>query len=92
MTLQNLQNLTRLQVPDIDFRIFAATDDILATGDAESSGNAVGSIRVSTIRLHTFRGLVVPETNSRILCRDKDEARVRGEGDVGAALVVSLGG
>ena len=82
MTLQNLQHLTRLQVPDIDFRIFAAADDILATGDAESSGNAVCSVRVSTIRLHTFRGLVVPEANGRILRRDQDEARVRGEGNV----------
>ena len=82
MTLQNLQNLTRLQVPDIDFRIFAAADDILAIGDAESSRDTVCSVRVSSIRLHTFRGLVVPETNSRILCRDQDEARVRGEGNV----------
>jgi hypothetical protein len=41
MTIKNLHDLSALQVPQIDFAIFAARHDPLAASDAEACSDAV---------------------------------------------------
>jgi hypothetical protein len=53
MPFQNLDNLTRLQIPEVDLVIFTTGDDPLATGNAEASSDTEFGVQVSSIGLET---------------------------------------
>ena len=58
--LKHLQDLPRLQVPDIHLRVFATTYNRLPSGHAETRKQTIRRIGVSLIRLDAFRRLGVP--------------------------------
>ena len=71
MPVEHLHDLAGLQVPDKDLAILTSTDDILTLRRRRYKciWDAIRSINVTSVRLHTARGLVVPQPDCGILCR-----------------------
>ena len=70
MTLEDLKNLSALQMPNIDFGIFTPADDIIAS---ETSRNAISPIGMPDVSLHTTRRVVIPQSNSGVLRGAQDK-------------------
>ena len=51
MAIEDLHDFPTLQIPQIDFAIFAARHDPLASGDAEAGADAVLGVLVADVRL-----------------------------------------
>lgn len=68
MSLQHLNNLTALQVPDIHLLVLAARDDPFTACNAEARSDTVLRVLMPDICLQTPRRLVVPKSN-RVIVR-----------------------
>ena len=93
MSLKHLQDLPRLQIPDVHLRVFTATHDRLPSGHAETGEQTVRCIRVPRVCFDAFRGLGIPKSDSRVLCDGEDKFGVGGKLYVGTTwtpLVRSL--
>jgi hypothetical protein len=77
VSLKNLKDFARLQVPYVYFGIFAAAYDVFVTCKADRRRNAVCPIRVAHVGLDTPRCLIIPETDCRILRRNQYKPGVR---------------
>ena len=51
MAIEDLHDFPTLQIPQVDFAIFAARHDPLASGDAEAGADAVLGVLVADVRL-----------------------------------------
>ena len=51
MTIEDLHNFSSLQIPQVDFAIFAAGHDPFASGDAEACPDAVLGVLVTDVGL-----------------------------------------
>lgn len=60
MTLQLLDDLTSLQVPDIYTIVLASTDDPLAACHRKTAEYTVGIVLVSSVGLEALSGVVIP--------------------------------
>lgn len=67
MPFQNLHHLATLQVPNVDFAIFASRDDPLSTGHREACRDAVELVLVADVSFQAARCLVVPQTDGRVV-------------------------
>ena len=81
MTLKHLDDLTRLQIPDIDPHVFTPTRDMLPPG-REVGEYAICSVHMAAVCLHTFRCLCIPQTNGGVLRACQDEFGVGREFDM----------
>ena len=79
MTLQLLDNLTGLQIPDVYTMILTATHDPLATCDGEAAKDTIRVVLVSCIGLETLSSMIVPKTNCIIQGRCQNELSVGRE-------------
>ena len=79
VSFEYLHDLSALQVPEIDFVIFAAGHDPLAACDAEASGNAVLLVPMTHVGLQASRCLVIPQTDCTIVRSREDVLGVRRE-------------
>ena len=60
MTFQNLQDCSRLEVPDIDFIIFTPADNMFPFDGGKARRDAEGSVDMARVRFDTSRVLVIP--------------------------------
>jgi hypothetical protein len=51
MTIKDLHDLASLQIPQVDFAVFAAGHDPFASGDAEARADAVLGVLVADVGL-----------------------------------------
>ena len=51
MALEDLHDFPTLQVPQVDFAVFAARNDPFAARDAEAGGDAVFCVLMANVRL-----------------------------------------
>ena len=76
MAIEDLHDFPTLQIPQVDFAIFAARHDPLASGDAEAGADAVLGVLVADVRLQAARRLEVPETYGTVVGGGEDVFRV----------------
>ena len=76
MSFQHLQYLTGLQVPDINFGIFTSAYYVFPLGSAKTGNEAIGTVGVSSICLHTARCVIIPQANGRILSGCEHKFRI----------------
>ena len=88
VTLQLLNNLFRLQVPDVDQVVLGPGDDPLAPGDGEVSKDAILLVLVAAVRFQALAFAVVPEFEGVVEGGCEDVLAVRGELDKGDRGVV----
>lgn len=71
--LEHLQNLPRLEVPDIHLRVFATTHDRLSSSYTKTCEQTIRRIGVSFVSFDAFRRLSVPKSDGGVLrhCEDK---------------------
>ena len=67
MTIKDLHDFSSLQIPQVDFAIFAAGHDPFASGDAEASPDAVLGVLVADVGLQASRCLEVPQPYGAIV-------------------------
>ncbi len=84
MSVQYLENLSRLQVPYVNLVILATANDVFAFRRNKARRNAICSIWMTRVSLHTFRSLIIPQANCRILRGCQHNSRVRRKLDVRA--------
>ncbi len=76
MAIEDLHDLPSLQIPQVDFAVFATRHDPLASGDAEASTDAVLCILMTDVRLQTARRLEVPQPYRAVVGGRKNVFRV----------------
>lgn len=76
MAIEDLHDFPTLQIPQVDFAIFAARHDPLASGDTEAGADAVLGVLVADVRLQAARRLEVPETYGTVVGGGEDVFRV----------------
>ena len=72
MTIKNLNYFSALQVPEIDFMVFAARNDPFAARDAETRGDAIFRVGVACVGLEAAGGVVVPQSNGAVVGGGED--------------------
>ena len=82
MTLEHLQNLPRLQVPNIYLRVLATAHDRFPSSNTETREQAIRYVGVPFVRFDAFGRLGVPKSDGRVLCDGEDKFRIRGKLDV----------
>jgi len=73
VSLKYLQDLPRLQVPNINLRVFTATYYRLASSHTEARKQTIRRISVPFVRFDAFRRLGVPKSDGRVLSYGEDE-------------------
>ena len=61
MTIKDLHDFPSLQIPQVDFAIFAARHDPFASCDAEASSDAVLGVLMTDVGLQATRCLEIPQ-------------------------------
>jgi len=61
MTIKDLHGFSSLQIPQVDFAIFAARHDPFASGNAEASADAILCVLMTDVGLQAARCLEVPQ-------------------------------
>ena len=77
MTLEDLDDLSRLQIPQVHLVVLASGDDPFAAGHAKACGDAKFVVDMTHICFQTARALIIPQANSAIVSGRKDVLRVR---------------
>jgi hypothetical protein len=72
MTLQNLHDLTRLQIPNIRFVILTSRHDPFSAGNAKACRDAILGVDMADVRFQTSSGLIIPQTDSIVVGRRED--------------------
>ena len=67
MTIKDLHDFSSLQIPQVDFAIFATGHDPFASGDAEACPDAVLGVLVTDVGLQASRCLEVPQPYGAIV-------------------------
>jgi len=60
MPLQDLNDFSRLQIPDVNLVVFATGNDPLPTRDTKTGRNAVFGIRMTCVCFEAARSLIIP--------------------------------
>lgn len=81
VSLQSLDNLLALQIPDVHHLVLTARHDPLATGHREVRKDAVLLVPVSRVRLQALALRVVPQLERVVQCRRQDVLSIRRELD-----------
>ena len=76
MSLEDLNDFSTLQVPEIHFVIFAARNDPLAARNAKTRGNAEFRVGVACVRLQAAGGVVIPQTDGAVVGGGEDVLRI----------------
>ena len=82
MTLEHLQNLPRLQVPNIHLRVFTTAHNRLPSRHAETREQAIRYVGVPFVCFDAFGRLGVPKADGGVLCNGEDEFGIRRKLDV----------
>ena len=82
VTLEHLQDLPRLQVPNIHLRIFAAAHNRFPSSYAETREQAIRYVGVPFVCFDAFGRLGIPKSDGRVLRNGEDELGIRGKLDV----------
>lgn len=91
MSLQLLNDFSRLKIPDINLAVFAARHNPFPTGDTETCCDAEFIILMSNVSLQAPRRLVVPKPNGIVVCCGEYEFGVWGELHLLADGIFSFG-
>lgn len=81
MTLQDLDNFPRLEVPEVYLRVLAAAHDMFPAR-REIREDTVRAIGVARVGLNAARYVGIPQANCRVLRAREDELGIRSEFDV----------
>ena len=90
MSLQHLDDLARLEVPQVDLVVLAARDDPLPAGDTEARRDAELLVDVAGVGLQAARGVVVPQPDGAVVGRGEDVFGVGRELDVLASVASAM--
>ncbi len=72
MTIENLNYFSTLQVPEIDFTVFAARNDPFTARDAETRCNAIFCVGVARVGLEAAGCVVVPQSDGTVVGGGED--------------------
>jgi hypothetical protein len=72
MTIENLDYFPTLQVPEIDFIVFAARNDPFSTCDAKTRCNAIFRVGMARVGLEAAGGVVVPQSDGAVVRGGED--------------------
>ena len=72
MSLEDLHDLSCLQIPNVGFMVFTSSYYPLATCNTEASGNTIFSVYMPLVYFQAASCLIVPQTNGTVMCCGED--------------------